>query len=57
MMKKMTKKMDNDIQIDNDIQMTKKLMTKKTLQPCLSIDDGEISQTSPMEMMGLFVIQ
>jgi len=36
MMKEMTKKMDNDI------QMTKKLMTTKTLQPCLSEDDGEI---------------
>ena len=35
MMKKMTKKMDNDI------QMTKKLMTK-TLQPCPTEDDGEI---------------
>ena len=29
MMKKMTKKMDNDIQMDNYIQMTKKLKTKK----------------------------
>ena len=42
MMKKMTKKMDNDIQMDNYIQMTKKLKTKKTLQPRLSEDDGEI---------------
>ena len=45
-MKKMTKKMDNDI------QMTKKLMTKKLCNHVYLKTMGKFSQTSPMENDG-----
>ena len=46
MMKKMTKKMDNDI------QMTKKLMTKKLCNHVYLKTMGKFLQTSPMENDG-----
>ena len=52
MMKKMTKKMDNDIQMDNYIQMTKKLKTKKLCNHDHLKMMGKFLQTSPMENDG-----